>query len=299
MKIVITGASGNISKPLAEQLLAEGNQITVIGRSLAHLQPLIDKGATAKTGSVDDVSFLKQAFIGADAVYTMVPPNFGATQWKQYIGQVAQNYAEAIKENRIPYVVNLSSVGAHLPDGVGPVSGLFLSEKNLNASGANVLHLRPGYFYTNFLANIDLVRNHHIIGSNFGADIKLVLSHPLDIAKAAARALTNQGFKGSSNIQYLSSDERKPSEIAAVFGNEIGKPQLPWIKFGNEDLLQALIGAGLPSEIAGNYVEMGTALDNGSMLEDYWKNKPVTGAVTLENFAKTFSQIYAQSEKVA
>ena len=71
MKYVITGAAGNISKPLTEQLLAAGHQVTVIGRNEKNLLPLTEKGATAAIGSVDDIEFLSKTFAGADAVYTM------------------------------------------------------------------------------------------------------------------------------------------------------------------------------------------------------------------------------------
>ena len=37
MKYVITGGAGNISKPLAETLLAAGHAVTIIGRSAEHL----------------------------------------------------------------------------------------------------------------------------------------------------------------------------------------------------------------------------------------------------------------------
>jgi uncharacterized protein YbjT (DUF2867 family) len=38
MKYVITGGAGHISKPLAEQLLAAGHEVTVIGRNEEHLK---------------------------------------------------------------------------------------------------------------------------------------------------------------------------------------------------------------------------------------------------------------------
>ena len=36
------------------------------------------------------------------------------------------------KNSTVKYVVNLSSVGAHLPEGAGPVSGLYRAEQALN-----------------------------------------------------------------------------------------------------------------------------------------------------------------------
>jgi uncharacterized protein YbjT (DUF2867 family) len=75
MKYVITGGAGHVSKPLTEKLLKAGHGVTVISRNAEHLKPLTSLGAKPAIGSVNDLTFLKTTFAGADAVYTMVPPN--------------------------------------------------------------------------------------------------------------------------------------------------------------------------------------------------------------------------------
>ena len=293
MKYVITGGAGHISKPLAEKLLKAGHDVTVVGRSAENLKPITDLGATAAIGSVDDTGFLTKAFAGADAVYTMVPPNYGTSNWKQYIGQIGKNYTEAIRANNIQYVVNLSSIGAHLSDGAGPVSGLYLVEQSLNTlKDVNIKHLRPSYFFANLLANTGMVKHMNIIGSNFGGkDFKLVLVHTNDIAEAASEELLQLAFTGQS-IRYIASDEKSTDEIAGVLGTAVGKLELPWVVFSNEQAVGGMIQAGLPEEIAKNYAEMGNAIQTGVMQEDYWKNKPVLGRVKLEDFAKEFAAVY-------
>jgi uncharacterized protein YbjT (DUF2867 family) len=294
MKYVLTGGAGHISKPLTEKLLAAGNEVTIIGRSAENLKELVAKGAKAAIGSVENISFLTQTFNGADAVYTMVPPNFAATDWKAWIGQIGKNYSEAIKAAGVKNVVNLSSVGAHLPDGVGPVSGLYRAEQALNKlNDVNIKHLRPAYFVTNLLASVGLVKNAGIIGSNFGGeDLKLVLVHPDDIVEVAFEELSSLNFTGKS-VRYISSDEKYATEVAETIGKAINKPGLPWVTFSDADALQGMIGAGLSEEIAKNYVEMGSAVKSGKMNEDYWKNHPSKlGKVKLEDFAKTFAVVY-------
>ena len=92
MKYVITGGAGHISTPLSEKLLSAGHQVTVIGRSAEKLQPLVNKGAKAAVGSVEDAAFVAMAFTGADAVYAMIPPNFAADNFRHYQNTVARNY---------------------------------------------------------------------------------------------------------------------------------------------------------------------------------------------------------------
>jgi len=296
MKFVVTGSLGNISKPLAEKLVAAGHSVTVVSSKADKVAQIEALGAKAAIGSVDDVAFLTQTFTGADAVYTMVPPNFGAGDWKKYIAGIGENYAEAIHTSGVKNVVNLSSMGAHMPERCGPVSGLFFVEKSLNAlEGVNVKHLRPGFFYPNFLANVGMVKHMGIIGGNYGEGATLVIVHPEDIAEVAAEELLSLSFKGKS-VRYIASDEKTTNEVAAILGKAIGKPELPWVNFKDEETLGGMLQAGVPEEIAKNYAEMGAAMRSGEMDSDYLKNKPaVFGKTKFEAFAPVFAAVFAKS----
>ena len=296
MKYIVTGSLGNISKPLAERLIAAGHNVTVISSKADKVSQIEALGAKAAIGSVEDIFFLTNAFTGADAVYTMVPPNFGSGNWKKYIASVGEKYAAAIQASGVKNVVNLSSIGAHMADGCGPVSGLFFVEKALNALvGVNVKHLRPGFFYPNFLGNIGMIKHMGIIGGNYGEGTKLVLVHPEDIAEAAAEELLGLSFSGKS-VRYVISDEKTTNEVAAILGLAIGKPELPWINFKDEDTVAGMTQAGLPLEIAENYAEMGAAMRSGEMASDYILHRPaVFGKTKLEAFAPVFAAIYSQS----
>lgn len=294
MKYVITGSLGNISKPLTQKLVAAGHDVIVISSNESRKADIEALGAKAAIGSVEDQTFLTKTFTGADAIYAMVPPNFAATDWKAFIGNTGIIYAEAIKASGVKNVVSLSSIGAHMAEGCGPVSGIYRVEQVYNTlSDVNVIHLRPGNFYTNLYANIGMIKHGGIIGGNYGNNTSIVLVHPNDIAEAAAEELLALSFKGHS-IRYVVSDERTTTEIAQVLGTAIGKPELPWIDFKDEDSFAGMTGAGLPEEIAKNYVEMGKAVREGSMFEDYYAQKSAVkvSKTKLEDFAKEFASAY-------
>ncbi len=78
-----------------------------------------------------------------------------------------------------------------------------------------------------------------------------------------------------------------------MLGNAINKPDLKWVEFTNEQALGGMLQAGLPKEIAANYVEMNNALKTGIMAEDYWKHHPATfGKTKIEDFAKVFAAAF-------
>src|SRR6476620_6210459 len=207
MKYVVIGSLGHTSKTLSEALIRAGHDVIIVTSKPENIQAIEALGARAAVGSVEDVGFLTQTFTDADAVYTLVPPKWDAADWKGWIGKIGENYATAIKNAGVKYVVNLSSIGAHMPDGAGPVSGLHRVEQALNKlTDVNIVHLRPAYFYQNLMVNIGMVKHAGIIGGNFGDD-KLPLIHPGDIAAVAAEILQNLNFKGQT-IRYIVGDEK-------------------------------------------------------------------------------------------
>ena len=292
MKLTLTGSLGNITKPLAEILISAGHDVTIISSNPDKAKDIEALGATAAIGSVEDANFLTQAFNGKDAVYTMVPPNFGAPDVIAFISSVGKKYAEAIKASGVKQVVNLSSIGADLDGGTGPIAGLHDVEQTYSAlENVSIKHLRPAYFYVNLFANIDMIKHAGILGSNYDSETPLVLVHPRDIATAAAEEL-QQGFSGKS-VRYVVSDEATAAELTKALGAAIDKPELPWIEFSDEDALNGMVQAGLPEPMAKSYVEMGDAIRSRRLFQHYLANKPETlGQVKLADFAKEFAQVY-------
>lgn len=292
MNFTITGSLGNISKPLAETLIAAGHQVTIISSNPDKAGAIEALGATAAIGSVEDVDFLTATFKGKDAIYTMVPPNFGASNIREFIGATGKKYAEAIKAAGVNKVVNLSSIGAHLDGGTGPISGLHdVEQAYAELDGVAVKHLRPAYFYTNFYGNVDMIKHAGILGSNYDAETPVVLVHPNDIAAAAAEEL-QQGFEGKS-VRYIASDETTAANVAKVLGTAIGKPELPWVEFNDQDALQGMLQAGLPEVMAKSYVEMGAATRSRILYAHYFNNRPASlGKIKLEDFATEFAKAF-------
>ena len=285
MHYVITGSLGHTGKPITEGLVKAGHTVTVITSKPENAAAIEALGAKAAVGSVTDADFLKQAFAGADAAYLLIPANWGVSGWRAYQNEIADNYIAAIEANDIRFAVLLSSVGAHLGQGVGPVDGLYDTEQKLSkVNGLNNKFLRPSYFMYNLFGMIGLIKGMGITGSNFGDDT-IVLTHTSDIADVALEELLNLGFTGAQ-VRYIASDERTGPEIAKVLGEAIGKPETPWVVFPDDQNTQGMIQAGLSEEMATEYTKLGQAMRNGEMQADFFKNKPAYGNVKLEEFAK-------------
>lgn len=293
MKYVITGSLGHISQPVVKNLVAANHQVVVISSNENKQAEIEALGAIAAIGSVSDATFINQTFSGADAVYLMIPPNFASTNLMDYQKHVANIYLEAIKLNGVKNVVQLSSIGAHMRQGAGPIDGLAYLETELEKlADVNVKMLRPSYFFYNLFGMVGLIKNANIMGSNFGnTNENLVLVHTNDIAEAVTENLLNLNFT-EKTVQYIASDECSIQEIAEALSTAAKKPNTPWVTFSDEDALNGMLQSGLPKANADGYVELGKSIREGLLQADYWNNKPALGKIKLADFGKEFEAAY-------
>lgn len=288
MKIIVSGSLGNIGKPLTVKLVNAGHEVIVISSNADRKNEIENLGAKAAIGSVSNSTFLAETLKGADALFAMTPPNLGSQNVIANTTEAGRAFAKAISETNINRVVMLSSIGADLPTGNGPIAGLYNIEKLYNALETSITFLRAGYFYTNFYNDVPMIQGAGIMGGNYPADTKIPLVHPEDIAQAAAEELVKT--PSGKNIRYIISDVRTPQDIAKALGTAIEKAGLPWVEFTDEQSLQGMTQAGLPEEIAQLYTEMGTGLRSGKIAEDFLKsNLAADGKTKLEDFAKQFA----------
>jgi uncharacterized protein YbjT (DUF2867 family) len=292
MKVIVTGSLGNIGKPLTTELVAKGHTVTVISSKPEKQTDIEAMGATAAIGSLKDADFLVSTFTGADAVFAMVPPNYTVPDPRAYYRIVGNNYARAIQQSGVKRVIHLSSFGAHLDKGTGFILGSHDIEGILNGlSDIAITHLRPTYFYTNLYNFVEMIEGAGSIGTNYGGDDKIALVHPRDIAAAAVEEI--ETLTTGLKVRYVGSDERTASEIAQVLGAAIGKPDLKWLTFTDEQTQHGLEQSGMLPHIAANFVDLGASLHSGALQEDYELHQPIAmGKVKVEDFAKEFAAAF-------
>jgi uncharacterized protein YbjT (DUF2867 family) len=290
---VVTGATGHTGRVITEALLAKGKKVRAIGRNAERLQSLVEKGAEAFVGSVTDGSAMLRAFHRGQAVYLMSPPDYAAENFRAYLNQVAKAYANAIRQAGISYVVNLSSVGAHLSRGAGPISGLYDIEQQLNQlQGANIVHLRPGYFMENFYFNVDLIRSQNFNGSPLRGDLPIPMIATRDIAEVAAQLLLSLDYSGQTTRELLGQRDISMREATGIIGKAIGKDDLAYVQFPYEQAEQAMVAMGMSSDVARSLNEMDRGLNEERVRPLEERNARNTTPTSFEQFAESFAAAY-------
>jgi uncharacterized protein YbjT (DUF2867 family) len=289
----ITGATGNIGGRIARELLAEGHEVRVLGRDAAKLEALTKLGAKAFGGQPENVDSLVQAFRGADAVFAMLPPHFGADDYRGYQNIVGDAQARAIVEAGVKKVVNLSSVGAQHSQGVGVVNGLHDQEARLNRLEAvDVLHLRPAFFLENSFHSVGLIKSAGINGSPLRPEVKLPMIATQDIAARAAEHLKKLSFTGKQVEELLGERDVSMPELTRTLGQAIGKPELPYVPFAYADAEKAMVQAGMSASAASNMVELYRAINEGRNVPVSARSRTSTTPTSVEAFAGAFEAVY-------
>jgi uncharacterized protein YbjT (DUF2867 family) len=294
MKITITGSLGNISKPLTKELVQRGHRVTVISSKPERIKEIEAMGVNAAIGSVQDIKFLTSAFSGADAVYTMVPPNEffdHSLDLMTYRCSIGDNFVRAIQQAGVKRVVHLSSIGAHLEKDSGLILGHHAVEKIMNSiPDVAITIMRPASFYTNLYAFVGAIKSTGNIASNYGAGDKIVWVSPYDIASSIAEEIVTPLV--GRRVLYVASEELSCNEVAGILGAAIGKPDLKWVIISDAQMKSGLEAFGMSKQIAAAMVEMNAGMHSGILFNDYYLHKPVLGKVKLKDFAKEFAAAF-------
>ena len=298
--IAVMGASGNIGSRITEHLLAGGHTVRALGRSVEKLAGAKGRGADLLLGDAADAAFLSRAFAGADAAFTLLPPNPVSPDVRAEMDRVGTSIAEAIAKGGVGHAVAVSSVGADLPSGTGPIAGLHAQEARLKRlTGTNMLVLRPGYFFENFLHSLDLIRHQGINGGGAAGRTTLPMIATQDIAAFAARALAARDWNEFQVRELLGPRDLSFDEATRIIGATIGKPDLAYVQFPYADYSAALQQAGLSKSVADLYAELDKAFDDGIVRSIEGRNAANTTPTTFEQFAGVIAQAYHGSARAA
>jgi uncharacterized protein YbjT (DUF2867 family) len=293
--IVVMGASGNTGKAAADALLARGEKVRVVGRDPGKLASFSARGAEVVAGDAGDGAFLARALAGADAAYTLIPPDARAPDFRAYQDRFGETTVKALRSAGVKRVLFLSSVGAELPAGTGPIAGLHAQEERLRGLGVDVLLLRPGYFFENLHASLPLIRHQGVNGGAIAPDVKMAMIATRDIGAAAAAALSARDFTGVQVRNLLGPRDCTMAEVTRILGAKIGKPDLAYVQFPYEAFQGALEQAGLSKDLARLYGEMARAFNDGIVKPEGGRTPASTTPTTFESFAGDLAVAYAQS----
>ncbi|MDQ2588807.1 NAD(P)H-binding protein [Saccharothrix yanglingensis] len=207
--IVVTGATGNVGRPLVRALTETGQRVTAVSRATA----AVPEGVRHVVADLERPETLRDAVEGADALFLLVS---GAGAHLD-VGRVL----DVARAGGVGKVVLLSSQAAGTrPDSVSHAP-LRAIEDTVRASGLAWTVLRPGGFASNAAAWAGSIRAGRTVAAPFG-EVALPVVDPADIAEVAAEALRHDHH---GRVHELTGPEPvTPRQRAEAIGDALGVP---------------------------------------------------------------------------
>ena len=251
---VIAGATGRVGSATARALLAAGAEVRVIVRQDTDAAVWEEAGAEAVVTALDDEEGVAAALNGAAGFFALLPFDLGADDLDAHADRLIASIAAAVARAAVPHVVMLSSVGADLATGTGPITGLHRLERALRAAGTKLTALRSGHFQEKVSDVIDLARDtgtYPVFASSAEVPVPMVATR--DLGALAAGCLLDP--PPATEAVDVIGPARTEREVAEVLGRGLGReltvdlvPEPSWSP--------ALAEAGFPPHVADSLAEL-------------------------------------------
>ncbi|MFE0022268.1 SDR family oxidoreductase [Amycolatopsis sp. NPDC059021] len=240
--IVVTGATGNVGRPLTQALAEAGQQVTAVSRNAA----AVPDGVRHVVADLTEPGGLEPALAGAKALYLLLPSDLhdaGATP----AGVIRQAAAGGVRR----VVLQTSLAVTTRPHGPTRIAMREL-EDTLRESGLDWAIVRPGGFASNALWWAESVRAQRVVAAPFG-DTGVPIIDPADIAEVAAACLLDDRHTGA--VYELTGPEvitpRGQTEaIAAALGSPVRFHEL------TREEAKAGMTRSMPAELADDTLDI-------------------------------------------
>ncbi|QUQ66951.1 NmrA family NAD(P)-binding protein [Kutzneria sp. CA-103260] len=262
--IVVTTPTGAIGSKVVRNLLDRDAKVRVIVRDPAKLSDSVRDRVEVVPGSHSDADVVNTAFVGADAVFWLAPPNFRAVSLDAAYSDFARPAAAAFVSQGVGRVVGVSALGRGtlVAGQAGFVTGALAMDDVIAASGVNFRSLALPGFMDNVLRQVDEIMNEGVYRTPLRADLKLPHCATQDIAAAATRLLLDDTWTGQGHVAVLGPEDLSSNDMAAIMSDVLGRPvrceQTP-----PEAFLAGLQASGMSEATVRAYFDMMTAKNNG------------------------------------
>jgi uncharacterized protein YbjT (DUF2867 family) len=271
VRITVTTPTGNVGRHVVQMLV----------RDSARLDAAVLERVDAVAVDQRDADAVVAATRGADALFWVDPPTFADDPGADH-ALATDAVARAVTKNGIGRTVFQSSVGAELRHGAGEIDDLARTEERLDATGAPVLHLRCGFFFSNLLLQLDAVRA-GVVPIVLPVDHPMAWVAPRDIAEVAVTRLLSDGWSGRLVQAVHGPADLSWAQATAIVGDATGHP-VRAERIGDDEMRKILVGAGMSDGPVEAIMGMSTGMRDGFVPEQA-RDVTTTTPTTLGSWA--------------
>jgi NAD(P)H dehydrogenase (quinone) len=257
MSVIVTGASGQLGRLVAEELLerVEPGELVLVTRHPDALEHLVERGATVRRGDFDDPASLVDAFAGGERLLLISTLS---------IGRRAQQHGAGIEAAATAGVRHVVYTSFPKPGAGHPVGAIATehgeTEAILHKSGVAWTVLRNATFAELQVPPGAMAVAGGKLYTNAG-DGRLASVSRRDCARVAAAVLTSDGHEGKT-YDVTGPEALTQDELANLLSEISGRP-VKLVPVGDRSLTWGLTRAGAPKPVARSIVAFGKAIREG------------------------------------
>jgi uncharacterized protein YbjT (DUF2867 family) len=238
-RILVTGATGNVGRPLVSVLKERGARIRLALREASKPDAeLMGEGTEAVAFDFERPTTFGEALRGVDKIFLLRPPHIADP--KRGIAP----FVRAAKAAGVRHVVFLSLLGAEKV----PVMPHRRIEKVIEEAGLPCTSLRAAYFMQNLVVmhRDDIRLRSEIFVPAGGGKTSFVDTR--DIARVAAKALVEEGHEGKA-YDLTGPEALDFYEVARILSEVLGK-SIRYARPGAVRFVRESVARGVPLEFA-------------------------------------------------
>ena len=281
MTIAVTTPTGNVGSRLVRLLIQAGERPTLLVRDARTLAADVREASVVFEVDQGDVDAVIHATAGVDALYWVDPPTDDDPA--AGFARMGLSGATAVRVNGIPRVVFQSSAGAEARHGFGEIDGLGATEQLFNETGADVTHLRCGYFFSNLLADSASIAAGELT-TTLPPDLRFPWVDPRDIAVVAALRLLSTAWSGQVTQGVHGPEDLSFAEVADILAAIVGHP-VTARQLADDDVATELRRFGLSANQIDGILGMARGMRSGFEYENP-RTPTTTTPTTLASWAR-------------
>jgi uncharacterized protein YbjT (DUF2867 family) len=239
MTIVVTGATGNVGRPLVEELVNAGANVRAVSRR---------PDASGLPTGAEVVGSASAALAGASAVFLN----------SRALGDEMAAVVDQARRERVTRLVALSAINAD--DDFSRQPSRFRGDRNKEVeqlaveSGLEWVSLRPSVFATNFAGMwAAQIRAGDVVNGPYAAAASAPIVET-DIAAVAAKALLGDDLVGQK-VPLTGPQSLTNVELVEIVGAVLGR-SLRYREIPADLVRQRFVALGFPAEFGDAYVAM-------------------------------------------
>lgn len=236
MTVLVTGATGNVGRPLVHRLLSDGHRVRALTRDPARAD--LPSGAEVAAGNLADSASLGEAFAGVTAAHLI---GFGDDYLPLENGRQIMELARTAGTRKVTVLRgDLEETGF---------------DRAVKESGLEWTDLMPVEFMSNTLEWADSVRDEGVVREGF-PDAKSAMVHDADVADVAAAALTGEGHAGEQYWLTGPQALTPPEKVRVI--SEVLDREVRYVELSREEMVEHWHGQGFGDSDVAFFLQMRT-----------------------------------------